>query len=343
MHHPRPGSLTIRGGELGMARLTGVKPPFAIIKTYPVRGPLQQYRLERSYTFHCFRCAGSKTSKLIGTYSGDWERAICNGCYGRLLSFFNIKAGQGTDDERSEAMARELLQLADEDVARAALRWERARQEAATTLSALALRLLGTSEFVAQRLGESPQLDWSAAVLGLCKAFETELIMRVMKPIREAAREGDLRGDLADAELSRIARYCARDDVAPPELGTMARFFETVIRSRSRAGTSPLLQGFRKVVARQRDGAWILATDGLASATHEIATRFRNPAVHTADLGAPDYRQCRQMLSAMRAFSGSLWLGRLRVPATLRPLTHDPSSPHPERCPGINQCHDHGR
>ena len=74
--------------------------PSDIIKTYPSRGPMQQFRLAEINGFHCFRCGQSKKSKLLVVYAGDWDRLLCNGCYGRLLSIFEIKAGTKSDDEK---------------------------------------------------------------------------------------------------------------------------------------------------------------------------------------------------------------------------------------------------
>jgi len=31
-------------------------------------------------------------SKLITVYRGDWSKRLCNSCYGRLLSIYEIKA-----------------------------------------------------------------------------------------------------------------------------------------------------------------------------------------------------------------------------------------------------------
>ena len=71
--------------------------PSTLTKTYPKRGPLQQFRFAEGTAFKCFRCGDTKKSKLITVYSGDWSRKLCNGCYGRLLSLYEIKAGTGTD------------------------------------------------------------------------------------------------------------------------------------------------------------------------------------------------------------------------------------------------------
>lgn len=53
--------------------------PSTVTKTYPPRGPLQQYRFAEGTAFRCFRCGDTKKSKLITIYSGDWSRKLCNG------------------------------------------------------------------------------------------------------------------------------------------------------------------------------------------------------------------------------------------------------------------------
>ena len=76
--------------------------PSTTIKTYPRRGPLQQFRFADRTAFRCFRCGVTKKSKLITVYAGDWSKRLCNGCYGRLLSLHEIKAGTSSDDQRAE-------------------------------------------------------------------------------------------------------------------------------------------------------------------------------------------------------------------------------------------------
>src|SRR3954454_24092716 len=71
--------------------------PSTIVKTYPPRGPMQQFRFAESTAFDCFRCGQAKKSKLITVYRQDWSRRLCNGCYGRLLSIYEIKAGTAPD------------------------------------------------------------------------------------------------------------------------------------------------------------------------------------------------------------------------------------------------------
>lgn len=76
---------------------------------------MQQFRLAESRAFHCFRCGQPKKSKLLAQYAGDWDRLLCNGCYGRLLSIFKIKAGTASDEDKAEALADALLGLYTED------------------------------------------------------------------------------------------------------------------------------------------------------------------------------------------------------------------------------------
>src|ERR1019366_4007139 len=65
-----------------------------------MRGPLAQYRLEASTSFECSRCGIVKTSKLVTTVESKWDRLLCNGCYGWVLSVWKIKAGELPEEER---------------------------------------------------------------------------------------------------------------------------------------------------------------------------------------------------------------------------------------------------
>jgi hypothetical protein len=164
--------------------------PSTITKTYPPRGPLQQFRFADSVAFDCFRCGDSKKSKLITVYGGNSSKRLCNGCYGRLLSLYEIKAGTAAEDERAEALAAALMTMAAEDEVRQAEKLFRTSEERAERLSAEGLRFIATAEFVAGQLDASPQLEWSPAVIGLCKALEAALVNRVLKPLARLAAGG---------------------------------------------------------------------------------------------------------------------------------------------------------
>lgn len=60
--------------------------PGSITKEYPRRGPWQQFRFDRAVEFVCSRCGRGKKAKLVTIIDGDWNRLLCNGCYGFLLS-----------------------------------------------------------------------------------------------------------------------------------------------------------------------------------------------------------------------------------------------------------------
>src|SRR5262245_11249376 len=111
-----------------------------VTKTYPQRGPLQQFRFAESTAFRCFRCGDTKKAKLITVYSGDWSKRLCNGCYGRLLSLYEIKAGTAADDDRIEELAAVLLSAVTLDDQREAERLFKASEKRANRLSSEALR-----------------------------------------------------------------------------------------------------------------------------------------------------------------------------------------------------------
>ena len=93
-------------------RDAGAGPRYEVIKAYRQRGPMRQYRLTASTSFGCFRCALAKTSRLVTVFREDWNRLLCNGCYGLLISLHDLRAGSADDSERADALAEQLLALA---------------------------------------------------------------------------------------------------------------------------------------------------------------------------------------------------------------------------------------
>jgi hypothetical protein len=57
-----------------------------VLKEYPARGALQQFRLTKVTKFTYSRYNKDKTAKLVVTKDGNWESLMCNGCYGFMLS-----------------------------------------------------------------------------------------------------------------------------------------------------------------------------------------------------------------------------------------------------------------
>jgi hypothetical protein len=221
--------------------------PSTVIKTYPRRGPLQQFRFAEGTAFRCFRCGDTKKSKLITVYSKDWSRQLCNGCYGRLLSLYEIKTGTAADDEKVDRLLVALVSAVTEYDRGQAERLFRISEARAQRLSAEALRFVATAEHVAGRLEAHPQLEWSPAVIGLCKAAEVELIRCVVRPLADSVALEDLSADEDDKDIGRVAAFCGIQTRKPPELGAFAHFLQTVSHSQRRRETSALLRGFLKL------------------------------------------------------------------------------------------------
>jgi hypothetical protein len=230
--------------------------PSNITKTYPPRGPLQQFRFADSTAFDCFRCGEPKKSKLITVYGNNWSKRLCNGCYGRLLSLYEIKAGTAAEDDRVEALAAALVAMAADDNVRQAERLFRASEERAGRLSAEALRFIATAEFVAGQLDAAPQLEWSPAVIGLCKALEAEVVGRILKPLTGLSVREDLTADRKDKDIGRVATYCSDSARKPPELGSFSHFLQTVIHSTQRREHSALVRVFLKIAEMALAAAW---------------------------------------------------------------------------------------
>lgn len=133
--------------------------PSTITKTYPQRGPLQQFRFAEGTAFRCFRCGNTKKSKLITVYASDWSRRLCNGCYGCLLSLYEIKVGTKADDERAEELAAALLSAVALEDQRQAERVYRTSEKRAGRLSPETVRFIATAEHVARQLQAVPQLE----------------------------------------------------------------------------------------------------------------------------------------------------------------------------------------
>ncbi len=269
--------------------------PSTVTKTYSPRGPLQQYRFADGTAFRCFRCGHTKKSKLITVYAGDWSRKLCNGCYGRLLSLYEIKAGTAAEDQRAEQLAQMLLSLASADQQREAERLFRASDNRASSLFPEALRFIATAEHVARQLDRAPHLEWSPAVIGLCKAVEAEVVSRVLRPLVAAAADQDLSGDKSDKDIGRVAAFCADPERKPPELGVFSHFLQTVIHSQQRRQTSRLIGCFLRLAGQWTGSTWLLSADGLHRSLTLLTTTYRNRAAHIDELSSGDYQGCREL------------------------------------------------
>lgn len=281
------------------------KVPFRleIVKRYPQRGPLHQYRLAAATKFYCCRCGQVKTSKLTVAIHGDWHFLLCNACYGRLLSIWEVKAGDLADEDRHAELIRLLQGLVGEAEVARARSFVLARDERSYRLSQTALTMLATAEAVAQGFTsiKATELDWSAAIIGLCKAVEIEATRLIGGALSAATAQADLSSDLSRREFSHMARFCASGEFI--ELGRLASFLKAASKS-SLAEASPLVSALREVLSQWPHSDWLVANEGFASKVKELAKRYRNPAAHTALLNHSDFESCSD---AVQGSSGLLW------------------------------------
>jgi hypothetical protein len=278
--------------------------PSQIEKEYPSRGPLHQFRFKEATAFHCFRCGTSKKSKLITIYNDDWSRQLCNGCYGRLLSIYDVKIGTRTDDEKAVALAELLLSLFNRDQVRESERLFRLSEQRGRYLTERAVKFVATAEHLSRVLEEVVNLDWSPATIGLCKAFEFEIGERLVKPLAQAVSSLDLSADLQDKDLTRVAKFCKNPAAHPPELGTFAHFLHAAITSEHRRASSTLTKAFLQISSSWAMPTWILDPSGLYTALLKLTRQFRNRAAHTEELTREDYNNCRDFVIGE---AGILW------------------------------------
>lgn len=275
---------------------------------------MHQYRLAAATTFTCSRCGRDKKSKLVVSIHDEWGLLLCNGCYGRLLSIWEIKAGDLEDSDRHAELIRLLVGLsgeADVEQARTVLL---ARDSRSTLLSAPALTMLATAEAVADGFAVkmATELDWSAAIIGLCKAVELEALRLICDPLRHAVSDLDLATDLADRDFRRMAQFCKRGK--PIELGTLAHFMEATTRSQNN-GTSPLASALRSLALQWPRSDWLFEADGFVAKVRMLTKNYRNPAAHTALLSHAEYRSCVEVVQGK---DGLLWKMLTSVDSTRR-------------------------
>lgn len=275
---------------------------YQVTKTYPQRGSLSQYRLAQSLSFACFRCGRDKTSKLVAVLDNNAARLLCNGCYGFLVSIYEIKAGEGSTTDKADRLTDQLVQLVSADERRQVEAALLKKEDQAANLDPSSLRMLATSEFVADGLAGKTEFDWSAAVIGLCKAVELEMVVRLVEPLRAACQGLDLRPEVSDKDLGRMAGYCA-GKTKPPELGAVRHTLQTLANSKHRVATSALAEGLRSLMATWPRSDWLLRPDGALKHLQDLTT-YRNSAAHIDELDDHDYRKCRELVVGNPGF---LW------------------------------------
>jgi hypothetical protein len=57
-----------------------------VIKRFPEKRDMQLVCLRIAAKFKCSHCHAPKQAKLLAVQSDDWDRLLCEECYGKLLS-----------------------------------------------------------------------------------------------------------------------------------------------------------------------------------------------------------------------------------------------------------------
>ena len=222
---------------------------------------------------------------------------------GHCFRSFNIKKGAGTEESNADTLADVLLASVSRDQKDQAAKRIFISDKRTALLSERPLKFLATSEYVAEFLTSEENLDWLAAVIGLCKALEVEAVSRVIDPLKRAGVH-EFAEDAKDKDLGRVAKYCMGATGPAPELGTLRHFLQTASHSVRRQETSAILRALKGLVASWPESGWLFRDDGLQQILELVATRFRNRAAHADELTRDDYENCRQLLAGP---DGALW------------------------------------
>ena len=269
------------------------KPIQEIVKTYPMRGPMSQFRFDSSLSFICFRCKSKKTSKLISIYRDDWNLKLCNGCYGCLISLYEIKSGMDPDEKRFLALDKSIaniwkhynkkLSKIEKEISK------KSHYEATTN------KFLATAEFLKQTLPEGEFLEWSPAVICLCKAVENELINKFILPLKQIAITEKIIPKDYDKRTQRLEKYIFGLNGVPPEIGSIAFFSELIAKSQSFRNTSSTFVLIKFFSEKRPLSSWLYSENGAHLPLQELVGNFRNNAAHIKELTKKDYLDCEEL------------------------------------------------
>ena len=275
-----------------------------IVKEYPQRGPMQQFRLGALTAFHCFRCGQAKKSKLLVVYDWNWDRLLCNGCYGRLLSIYEIKAGTKPEDEKASELADLLLSLFSKDQLR-----ENERLFASQRKERIFFRIMREDLLLLPSVFRR-YFNWMRTWIG----YQEPSVF--VKPLKlkwwrgscshsgPYSKGSDLTTDVKDKDIGRVAKFFADPTAKPPEMGAFAHFLRTSLNSESRRTTSPVVAALFQLFSSLPNSGWLSSVKGLHESLVRLTRDFRNPAAHLDTLTRQDYDECRTLVLGPE---GILW------------------------------------
>jgi hypothetical protein len=275
-----------------------------IEKEFAPRCGMRLIRLVEPRIFTCSRCTEAKKSKLFARPDVAPDRHLCNGCYGYLLSVFDIKKGSQSEDEKSSLLAAALLQAFSKAQKQESERLFRIAEKRAGYLDSKSVLFLSTANLVEDALAQKHELDWSPAVIGYCKAVENEIVKRLIDPLAGLVKGLLSRADLDDKDFGRVAKYCNSPSNKPPELGVFAHFLQTFASSTSRRATSGFLRAFDALAHNFPRRDWLVDRGGLSASLTKLCFEYRNRAAHVESLSSSDYLACREFVCGA---DGLIW------------------------------------
>jgi hypothetical protein len=154
---------------------------------------------------------------------------------------------------------------------------------------------IATAQNVAGQLESVPQLEWSPAVIGLCKSIDPVVVGQIIRPLAATARGENLSGEKNDKDIGRVAAFCVDRQRKPPELGAFAHFMQTVIHSQEPRQTSTLIRCLLRLAGQWTGSTSLLYPTGLHRALTVMAGTYSNRAAHIDELGKSDFLGCREL------------------------------------------------
>jgi len=268
-----------------------------IIKKYPKKGPLSQFRFEKVISYACFRCKSVKTSKLISICNDEWDFKLCNGCYGRLISLYEIHRGQKSNEDKIEQINETITDIQKQFSESLDILIKNYSNKN-THLDNLTNKYLATANLLYEKLPKREYIEWSPAILCLCKSVENELINKIISPLKKIASETINENPSEDKRTIKIEKYIYGKSNIPPELGAISFLFELLSNSEKWKQNNPIFNLIKSYCQKRPFSDWIYSKNGAAKSLNELCQKYRNIAAHISDLKIEDYEKCLSLVCA---------------------------------------------